>query len=327
MKSEPCAKCGFKSGGFHICVDLSTPEPKVAPIVPRASYKPTNPKRVPGTKTTKSRPKTARIPSNRKGGPAFGYSEETRLAVIERYKTGKVSYQDVADEFDLTHTQVGHLIRKAAKEGLVEVRKAGKTVGDKVRARRKDRDDKIEARYLEGVSYKDIANEFEMHHSAVYYILKRAESEGRLEMRALGRNINRTARSRAKTKDRDEEWIRRYVVEGVGATTIARDSGVAHSTVGTVLRRAEKEGRLTVRGPGRIVKNGSNRSPLKSPGELDLLPAYSIVVSDKGQLKEKQESGLWYSFGAAFGYKSEELLGNGHSFRVLRMGNGPFSHI
>lgn len=112
MRAEtPCARCGWKWRGFHICVDPSTPEPKQK-------------------QTIKRRHISDRSDSHRE---ALSESNEARwrrinferdAALVDRYKDGDVGFRGLAKEFNLSYKTVALAMKKAQERGEVEIRPA-----------------------------------------------------------------------------------------------------------------------------------------------------------------------------------------------------------
>lgn len=100
----PCFRCGWKFGGFHICLDL--PKSVMREVV--------------GGRTKKA----VMHSSDDYVGNRL---EKTQIEeeVIELYNEGGHSMKDLAVELELSHYIVCKILYKAADDGLVTIAKRG----------------------------------------------------------------------------------------------------------------------------------------------------------------------------------------------------------
>lgn len=110
-----CDRCRWPFPGFHICVDLSTPEPKLN----RANrFGPVTD----AWRTTSSLSMTERWAQKR---------EEERPrddALVQRYKEGGIGIKGLGVEFGISSTTALAILKRYEIAGLVEMRKRGQNI-------------------------------------------------------------------------------------------------------------------------------------------------------------------------------------------------------
>lgn len=114
MLYDKCDRCGHRYPGFHICVDLSTPEPK------RREQKP-------WTMTDSQREGISQAQRERWERVREENAPRDQ-AIIDRYNEGRISYRDLAKEFRISHTTVVKIMRLASDAGFVTLRVKGHTL-------------------------------------------------------------------------------------------------------------------------------------------------------------------------------------------------------
>lgn len=107
---SPCERCGWKFPGFHICVDLGTPEPKIEKKVKKSGKKRSN---LTMEEYWDKRRKDD-IPRN------------DALAAI--YMEGGIGLVGLSEQFGISHATVSKILRQYADAGILEIRKPGKTL-------------------------------------------------------------------------------------------------------------------------------------------------------------------------------------------------------
>lgn len=119
MRKEKCSTCFMVHGGFHICIDLSTPEPVITP-------------REIGPMSEEKRRSISEAQSERWAKIHAANAERDRQ-IIERYKEGEVGYMKLAEEFELNGSTVHKILKRAENDGLIEMRGRGMNINKKSR--------------------------------------------------------------------------------------------------------------------------------------------------------------------------------------------------
>lgn len=114
MKAPLCERCGWRYGGFHICVDLSTPEPKLL-------------EKVDGRVGPMSETQKRNI-SNAQQARLVVLAAKNRPRnekIILRYRDQKIGTKQLSEEFELSRTSIVKILRQAEGEGRLTIRRRG----------------------------------------------------------------------------------------------------------------------------------------------------------------------------------------------------------
>lgn len=116
LRDVPC-KCGWKFLGFHICIDLSSPEP-TAPKSHKKRFHEMSPAQ-----------KAAWDESQKLRWQEHHDKHRDRDAkIVERYNEGNVGYRALSEEFGCAHTTIQRVLKNAELAGQTVIRKRGKTL-------------------------------------------------------------------------------------------------------------------------------------------------------------------------------------------------------
>lgn len=118
-KGQKCERCGWKHGGFHICVDLSVPCP--------GEFNPKQPqkKRVRQGMSDVTKQRIAQAQIARWADHNVKNSKRNE-EMISLYSEGEISYKGLAERFGISRTTVVKIMREAADAGVVELRPQGR---------------------------------------------------------------------------------------------------------------------------------------------------------------------------------------------------------
>ena len=108
-RHEKCGRCGWRYG-FHICVDLTTPEPR------------SEMKQNMRTSLTKDEDKIAEWSYGRPKDQA------RNVAMLRRYAEGGIGYDQLTKEFNVAKTTVISVMKSASNAGLIILRPRGATI-------------------------------------------------------------------------------------------------------------------------------------------------------------------------------------------------------
>ena len=101
LRDQPCAQCGWKFPGFHVCVDLSKPCAEEGQIKVK--------------KVAKTKPAASNWRERR-----ASHAERDK-EMIEKYGLGS-SYRDLAEEYGISKRTVMRVMHKADERGEVTIR-------------------------------------------------------------------------------------------------------------------------------------------------------------------------------------------------------------
>jgi DNA-binding CsgD family transcriptional regulator len=107
LRDNPCERCGWKFPGFHVCVDLSTPEP---------ATKATHPDMTPSQLESLNQARLSRWERHRLA------TADRDKKIVEMYKDGK-TLKEISEEIELAYPSVNKIVTRAAERGEVRKRK------------------------------------------------------------------------------------------------------------------------------------------------------------------------------------------------------------
>lgn len=113
LRDKSC-HCGWKFPGFHICVDLSTPEPKIQSKKMRKM----------STATYKALREAQENRRERERVEHVARDKE----IVRLYNQGGVGYRELMEKFGIGQTTVQNIMKRAEAEGLVIIRKQGHNI-------------------------------------------------------------------------------------------------------------------------------------------------------------------------------------------------------
>lgn len=122
ISDRKCGRCGWKFPSFHVCIDLTEPEP-AAPAQPKTAGTFTG-ERFEGRVSEEAREKISL--ANRERWKTRNRARDE--AMINRYRQGDVGYSDLEQEFGITRNTVVRVMKLAEKDGLVKIRRPGATL-------------------------------------------------------------------------------------------------------------------------------------------------------------------------------------------------------
>lgn len=122
-RETPCARCGWKYPGDHVCIDLSTEAARKD--AQRVVLRPRNAVYRPVSERTKE---ALRQSAAERWQRHYESNRERDARIVERYNAGGVSQPTLAMEFDISKSTVQKILKRAAVEGLTTMRKRGSNI-------------------------------------------------------------------------------------------------------------------------------------------------------------------------------------------------------
>lgn len=114
LRDKNC-KCGWKFPGFHVCVDLSRPDPKILGVnhFPKGTKE--RPNMTASTRLALSEAAQRRAAREREA------NAPRDARIVERYNEGDISVAETARMFEISRNNAAEILRRAG----CEIRKPG----------------------------------------------------------------------------------------------------------------------------------------------------------------------------------------------------------
>lgn len=113
-----CEKCKMHYQGFHICVDLEAPEPKlkkeVAYIGPKRTY----------TRRSKSGLSASEAQTLR-WAAHHELMKDRNDEIIAWYAEGNIGYKEIKEKYKISQTSIQKILKAGEADGRIKIRKRG----------------------------------------------------------------------------------------------------------------------------------------------------------------------------------------------------------
>lgn len=123
MLDKPCARCGWKYPGDHVCIDMSTPELRRAAqrVVVERVYK----KRVYTAPKSEAQLEQARSNLSEHWAAIRAENAPRDAKLVDRYNEGGIGQKQLSREFGIAQSTVGNILRRAQDRGETIIRGRG----------------------------------------------------------------------------------------------------------------------------------------------------------------------------------------------------------
>lgn len=119
---EPCARCGWKYPGFHVCIDMSDPRARQVILTPLQQIK--NEKdRYSGIESDETRARK-RDAANRYWASHHEKHKERNKEIISLYRDEIWSVRELSAHFTLDDRTVRAVLHRAEDQGVLTIRPA-----------------------------------------------------------------------------------------------------------------------------------------------------------------------------------------------------------
>lgn len=131
---EPCCKCGWKYGGFHVCIiDKRTPAGRRhAEQVLGAVQTPNGGTKVGGRMTEEQKARIAES-QRKRWADKKNKAAQQEVEICERYKAGGVGIITLSKEYKISRDKVLRILHKAQDAGYLTMRPRGVNIANGAR--------------------------------------------------------------------------------------------------------------------------------------------------------------------------------------------------